>query len=50
MNPETGVATLWGQFNQVVIAVYNNSVLKHWGKEIIPKVACVQVYKCLLYS
>ena len=42
MSPETGVTTLWGY--QVVFAVYNNSVLKLWGKEIISKVVCVQIY------
>ena len=30
------------------MARYNNSVLKPWGKVIISKVACVQVYKHLL--
>ena len=34
MIPETWVTAVWGYFNQIVLAVYNNSVLKQWGKEI----------------
>ena len=41
-----GVTTLWGYSNQVVFAmIYNNSVVKHWGKDIFSKAASVQIYK-----